>query len=192
MVELDRSRVIHWLQENVSLQRLDHILGVEQTAVQWAPLHKVDPIKAGQAGLLHDLAKFFPPTKLLVIAKEHNLPLDPILQATPHLIHADVSAIIAAEEFGVDDPDVLNAIRCHTLGAVPMDLLSCLIFVADALEPTRGNGLEIEKLRQVAQHNLYQAVRLTCEQTLTYLIKHHKVIHPQVILTRNWALQMEK
>lgn len=192
MVELDRSRVIHWLQENVSPQRLDHIFGVEQTAMQWALLHGIDPIKAGQAGLLHDLAKFFPPAKLLTIAKEHQLPLDPILCSTPHLIHADVSAIIATEEFGVDDPDVLTAVRCHTLGAVPMDLLSCLIFVADALEPTRGNGLELEKLRQVAKHNLYQAVRLTCEQTLTYLIKHHKVIHPQVILTRNWALQMEK
>ncbi|MBE9195400.1 MULTISPECIES: bis(5'-nucleosyl)-tetraphosphatase (symmetrical) YqeK [Synechocystis] len=192
MAELDRQGVIQWLRCNVSPQRLDHILGVEKTAVQWAPLHGVDPIKAGQAGLLHDLAKFFPPAKLLAIAEEHRLPLDPILQASPHLIHADVSAVIASEEFGVDDPDVLTAIRCHTLGAVPMDPLACLIFVADALEPTRGNSLELEKLRQVAQHNLYQAVRLTCEQTLTYLIKHHKVIHPRVILTRNWALQMAK
>ncbi|AIE72896.1 MULTISPECIES: bis(5'-nucleosyl)-tetraphosphatase (symmetrical) YqeK [unclassified Synechocystis] len=192
MVELDRSRVIHWLQENVSPQRLDHILGVEQTAVQWAPYHGIDAGKAGQAGLLHDLAKFFPPSKLLAIAEAQELPLDPILSASPHLIHADVSAVIAAEEFGVDDPDILTAIRCHTLGAVPMDPLACLIFVADALEPTRGNSLELEKLRQVAQHNLYQAVRLTCEQTLTYLIKQHKIIHPQVILTRNWALKMAK
>lgn len=192
MEALERNRVIHWLRENVSPQRLDHILGVEQTARDLAHCHGVDPVKAGQAGLLHDLAKFFPPEKLLAIAKDHNLQLDPILEKTPHLIHADVSAIIAQKEFTVNDPEILDGIRLHTLGAVDMAPLACLIFVADAMEPTRGDSLDLQKLRQVAQKNLYQAVRMTCEQTLIYLMQHHKTIHPQVILTRNWALQMEK
>lgn len=192
MGQLNRSSVIGWLKENVSPQRLDHILGVEDTAITLALIHGVDPAKAGQAGLLHDLAKFFPPEKLLAIAREHNLQLDQILSTNPHLIHADVSAIIAQTEFGVDDPEILDGIRLHTLGAVNMGPLACLIFVADAMEPTRGNSLDLRKLRQVATNNLHQAVRMTCEQTLAYLIQHRKIIHPQVILTRNWALQMEK
>lgn len=187
-----REKVIAWLKGQVSLQRLDHILGVEATARQLASRYHLDCQRAARAGLLHDLAKFFPPQRLLAIAREHHLPLDPVLEATPHLLHADVSAIVAQQEFAVTDPDILDGIRLHTLGAPAMGPLACVIFVADAIEPTRGNDPALEKLRQVAAHNLEQAVRMTCDHTLDYLVKHHKIIHPRMVLTRNWALQREK
>lgn len=56
---LDRGQVISWLQDNVSRDRLEHILGVEQMAQALAQRHGTDPDQAAQAGLLHDLAKFF-------------------------------------------------------------------------------------------------------------------------------------
>jgi predicted HD superfamily hydrolase involved in NAD metabolism len=187
-----REQALTWLQEQVSPQRLDHILGVESTAMTLATHYQLDAQAAATAGLLHDLAKFFPPQKLLAIAREHHLPLDPVLEGTPHLLHADVSAILAQQEFSVCDTDILEGIRCHTLGTPGMGPLACVVFVADAMEPTRGNHPAIEKLRQVATHNLYQAVRMTCDFTLDYLITHRKVIHPRMVLTRNWALHREK
>ena len=187
-----REQAIAWLQDNVSPQRLDHILGVEATAIALASVYGLDTQTAATAGLLHDLAKFFPPQKLLAIAQEHQLDLDPILETTPHLIHADISASVAQQEFKITDPDILNSIRFHTLGMPEMSKLACVIFVADAIEPTRGSDPSLEKLRQVAPHNLEQAVRMTCDYTLDYLVKHHKIIHPRMILTRNWALQREK
>jgi len=191
MALVHRESVIAWLKGQVSPQRLDHILGVEATAIAMAQVHQLDPQRAATAGLLHDLAKFFPPPQLLAIAREHQLSLDPILEKTPHLLHADVSAIVAQQEFNVTDPDILDGIRFHTLGSPAMSPLACVIFVADATEPTRGNDPGLEKLRQVASHNLYQAVRMTCDYTLDYLVKHRKIIHPRMILTRNWALQQE-
>ncbi len=71
-----RDPVLKWLQENVSNHRLQHILGVEQTCIDLAHSHKEDPIKAGKAGLLHDLAKFFPSKKLLRIAKKNKIAID--------------------------------------------------------------------------------------------------------------------
>jgi predicted HD superfamily hydrolase involved in NAD metabolism len=192
MLFVMREQAIAWLQDNVSPQRLDHILGVEATAIALASVYELDAQAAATAGLLHDLAKFFSPQTLLAIAGEHHLPLDPVLAATPHLIHADVSAIVAQQEFNVTDPDILNAIRFHTLGSPEMDKLASVIFVADAIEPTRGADPGLEKVRQVASHNLEQAVRMTCDYTLDYLVKHRKVIHPRMILTRNWALEREK
>jgi HD superfamily phosphohydrolase YqeK len=47
-------------------------------------------------------------------------------------------------------------------------------------------------MRQVSGQNLYQSVQQTCEYSLKYLLKTQKMIHPQVILTRNWALSMVK
>ncbi|MGK7882101.1 MAG: bis(5'-nucleosyl)-tetraphosphatase (symmetrical) YqeK [Crocosphaera sp.] len=184
-----REKVIDWLKNNVSEHRLQHILGVEKMCEQLAISHKLDPKKAAKAGLMHDLAKFFSPPKLLAMAKKEYNEIDEVCLSNPHLLHADVSAIIARDTFRVTDEDILNAIRNHTLGKPEMSHLSCIVFIADALEPNRGESLELEKMRQVSSTNLYKSVQQTCEYSLQYLMKHNKTIHPRAILTRNWALQ---
>ena len=64
-----RDRVISWLQKNVSKHRLQHILGVESTCIKLARCHQLDEDRAAQAGLMHDLAKFFSPRKLLKVSR---------------------------------------------------------------------------------------------------------------------------
>ena len=155
---------------------------------QLAIYHKLDPKKAAKAGLMHDLAKFFPPPKLLAMAKKEYNEIDEVCLSNPHLLHADVSAMVARDTFNVTDEEILNAIRNHTLGKPEMSHLSCIVFIADALELNRGNTPELEKMRQVSLQNLYKSVQQTCEYSLQYLIKHNKTIHPRAILTRNWAL----
>lgn len=187
-----RDQVLTWLEKNVSEHRLQHILGVEQMSIQLATYHKVCPEKAAIAGLMHDLAKFFKPTELLKRSQQNGIEIDEICRSHPHLLHADVSAIIAQEQFGVTDPDILTAIRNHTLGSPEMDRLSCILFVADALEPNRGNTPELTAMRQVAWQDLYKSVHQTCDYSLKYLLNSSSVIHPRTILTRNWALKIAK
>lgn len=184
-----REQVITWLKKNVSPPRLQHILGVEAYAAQLAQCHGVDPQKAAQAGLMHDLAKFFAPQRLLKIANKEGLVLDDVLTRHPHLIHADVSAIVARDRFGVTDAEILDAIRHHTLGCPDMTELSCVVFIADAIEPHRGNSPELEHMRQISLINLYQALLLTCDYSFAHLLHKQRVIHPRTVLTRNWALQ---
>ncbi len=184
-----RSQVLDWLQQNVPESRLQHILRVEEMAIALAQKHQLDDDRAGKAGLLHDLAKFFKPKHLLEMAQTEGLTLDPVEHANPHLLHAEVGAIVAREEFGVRDEDILDAIRNHTLGRPEMSALSCVVFLADSLELGRGNTPELEHLRQVSSQNLYRAVWLTCDYTLHYLLASRHVIHPRAVLTRNWALR---
>ncbi len=187
-----REAVIHWLKDNVSPHRLEHILEVEKFSIKLAIKHDVDPDKAAQAGLMHDLAKFFPPPRLLAIAEEFGIEIDEICRVNPHLLHADVSAVVAQQEFGISDPEILDAIRYHTLGCPGMQKLACIVFVADAIEPKRGDSEELEKMRQTSKKNLYKSVQQTCDYTVKYLLNHQVTIHPRVILTRNWALQLLK
>lgn len=184
---LDRQRAIAWLGQNVSAHRLEHILGVETMAINLAKIHHLDIDQAAQAGLLHDLAKFFPPAKLLDLAQQHQLEIDEVCRRVPHLLHADVGAIVAREEFGITDQQVLTAIANHTLGQPHMDDLSCVIFLADALEPGRGDSKKLNHLRQTSQENLLQAVRQVCDMTLKHLVKTNKLMHPRMVHTRNWA-----
>ena len=187
-----RDRVINWLQENVSERRLQHILGVESTCIKLARCHQLDEDRAARAGLMHDLAKFFPPKKLLKIAASANLNVDQICRHQPHLLHADIGAVVAQREFGVEDPEILTAIANHTLGAPEMSKLSCVVFIADVIEPNRGDNEELKAMRIVAEQNLYKCVQQTSDYSLEYLLSKHKIIHPRTVMTRNWALASSK
>jgi len=186
-----RDRVLVWLADHVSPHRIRHILGVEQIAGELAMCHNVNVAKAQMAGLMHDLAKFFKPQILLEMARAEGLKLDSVLETVPHLLHADVSAVVARNEFGVQDEDILQAIANHTLGQPGMDQLSCIVFIADAIEPSRGNGPELEEMRSLSQKNLHAAVWRTCDYSFKHLLETHCLIHPRTILTRNWALTVD-
>lgn len=187
--ETGRQRVLQWLASNVPESRIEHVLRVEQMAVELAGLHGLEESKAAQAGLMHDLAKYFTPQTLLEMAHAEALKLDPVDELNPHLLHADVSAIVARTEFGIDDPEILAAIANHTLGKPGMDGLSCVVFLADSLEPGRGNTSELIALRQISRQDLPKAVWMTCDYTLKQLIRTHRLIHPRAVATRNYFLQ---
>jgi predicted HD superfamily hydrolase involved in NAD metabolism len=183
-----RERTIAWLRENVSEHRVQHILGVEATSIELAQVHGLDVEKAALAGLMHDLAKYFKPPRLLEMAKAEGLELDPVDLVNPHLLHADVGAIVARDDFHVQDPEVLSAIADHTLGRPGMSALSCVVFLADSLEPGRGDDQILQDLRQYSRQNLIAAVWHTCDYSLQDLITARKQIHPRTIRTRNWAM----
>lgn len=184
-----REGVINWLEQNVSARRLNHILGVEATCVELAECYNIPVKKAAKAGLLHDLAKFFPPEKLLKIARQNNLNLDSITKKHPHLLHAEVSAVIAKQEFGVKNPKILDAIGNHTLGNPKMSPLSCILYIADTIEPNRGDTTELNRIRKIASQDMYRGVWETSDYALNYLMRDRKVIHSRTVLTRNWALR---
>lgn len=184
-----RSQVLSWLQTQVPGPRFQHILRVEAMAINLANHHQLDAGKAAQAGLMHDLAKFFPPDRLLQMARADRLPLTPVDEADPRLLHAAVGAIVARDEFGICDEAVLNAIRNHTLGSPGMDSLSCVVFLADSLEPGRGNTSELAELRRLSTENLLQAMWRTCDYSLKQLLIARRLIHPRTVQTRNWFLQ---
>lgn len=183
-----REKVLAWLSENVPPKRIQHILGVEQMAIELAGHYQLDTYTAATSGLMHDLAKYFKPNRLLEIARAEGLPIDEVDIAAPHLLHADVSAIVARDEFGIADPEILHAIADHTLGRPEMSPMSCIIFLADTLEAGRGDTEELQSLRQLSYQNLHRAVWHTCDYSLQYLLSTRCLIHPRTIRTRNWAM----
>jgi predicted HD superfamily hydrolase involved in NAD metabolism len=157
-------------------------------SAELAAHYQLDSQIAARAGLMHDLAKYFKPQRLLEMARAEGLSIDEVDLAAPHLLHADVSAIVARDEFGVTDTEILQAIADHTLGRPGMGQMSCIVFLADSLEIGRGDTVELQSLRQMSYQNLHQAVWRTCDYSLQYLLSTRCLIHPRTILTRNWAM----
>lgn len=191
-LHVDRDAVLIWLESHVPKARIQHILRVEAYAAELAFQHGLDTAQAAQAGLLHDLAKYFAPDRLLAMAQAEKLLIDPVFAAEPRLLHADVSAIVARDTFQVQNPEVLDAIRNHTLGQPQMHPLSCTVFLADSLEPGRGNRDDLNQIRKAAASNLHKGVWFVCDSTLNHLVQNRKLIHPRMVMTRNWAMQTAK
>ena len=187
-----REQILAWLSKNVPPKRIQHILGVEQMAIELARHYQLDTHTSAQAGLMHDLAKYFKPQRLLELARAEGLPLDEVDIAAPHLLHADVSAIVARAEFGITDPQILQAIADHTLGRPDMGAMSCIIFLADSLEAGRGDTTQLQSLRQLSYQNLHRAVWQTCDYSLQYLLSTRCLIHPRTVRTRNWAMTQSR
>jgi predicted HD superfamily hydrolase involved in NAD metabolism len=189
---VDRAAVLTWLESNVPKARIQHILRVETYAAELALHHGLDAAQAAQAGLLHDLAKYFSPLRLLEMAQAEQLPMDAVFMAEPRLLHADVSAIVARDVFQVENPEILDAVRNHTLGRPQMHPISCIVFLADSLEPGRGDRDDLNQMRKVAASNLYKGVWQICDRTLNQLVQNRKLIHPRMVMTRNWAMEAAK
>jgi predicted HD superfamily hydrolase involved in NAD metabolism len=189
---VDRAAVLTWLASNVPKARIQHILRVETYAAELALHHGLDAAQSAQAGLLHDLAKYFSPLRLLEMAQAEQLPLDAVFMAEPRLLHADVSAIVARDVFQVENPEILDAVRNHTLGRPQMHPMSCIVFLADSLEPGRGDRDDLNQMRKVAASNLYKGVWQICDRTLNQLVQNRKLIHPRMVTTRNWAMEAAK
>lgn len=184
-----RQAVLQWLATAVPEKRLQHILRVEAMAIALAEQHQLPIAPAQQAGLMHDLAKCFPAPKLLAIAAAEGWQLDPAEVLCPHLLHAPVGAVVARDTFGVQDEQILQAIANHTLGSPDMDDISCVVYLADTLEPGRGDTPQLHRLRELSYGDLQGAVYETCVFSLQHLLENCRPVHPRTILTHNQFLQ---
>lgn len=176
------------VQRRLSPERFRHVLGVVGTSLELAGRYGVDPEKARIAALLHDVAKEYSRERLLKAALDFGIVLSELELRATALIHAPVGAEMARREFGVDDPDILAAIRYHTTGRAGMSPLEKVVFLADYIEPGRSFP-GVDEVRNAALASLDEAVLLALDQSLVYLITRGRLIHPDALAARNELLQ---
>src|SRR5690606_35640201 len=143
----------------------------------------VDPVKAELAALLHDVAKYWPIEKQRQIVIEHQLEPD-MLNYDPQLLHSHVGAHIAQERFAINDQEVLDAIRYHTSGREQMSLVEKVLCLTDYIEPGRDYP-QVEKIRQLAESSLEEALVAGFDSTIQFLISKGKKVYPLTVQARN-------
>src|SRR5215211_8815190 len=99
--------------ERLSEKRYGHTLRVADTAESLARVHGLDPARARLAALLHDAARETEPEEFLRLAGEWGLSVGELERESPKLLHGPVAAELARRELGVEDEEVLEAIRVH-------------------------------------------------------------------------------
>jgi len=175
----------------LSPNRWEHSVNVKNEAVKLAIKLGVDVHKAAVAGILHDCARDMSYQQLLNKAEEFDIIIDNATLHSPSIIHALIGPEIARREFGVSDEDVLNAMRYHTTGRGNMSLLEKIVFIADAVEPSR-NYPGVKRIREVLIKSLDDAVLAALENTINHLVSKRQLIHVNTLRARNHLLLNER
>ena len=174
------------LRKKLKGSRYVHTLGVEYTSVCLAMKYGENLETAELSGLLHDCAKELPEKKLIQICRDHGERISKMEYQNPFLLHGKAGACLARDKFGIDDANILNAIRYHTTGRPGMTLVEKIVFVADYIEPNRKKADNLTELRRMAFENLDETVLRILEQTLDYLIRTGKEIDRHTVITRDY------
>lgn len=154
--------VKNWLRANLSEERYEHSLGTADCARELAKKYDLDEDKAYFTGLIHDCAKCLPKAETMEILAKVSLEDGELCNYKTH--HAPVGAFVAKKEFGVDDEEILSAIRWHTLGKVDMSMFEKIIFLADKIE-TRTRPCEcFQPIRDALETEGIDKALLICYQ----------------------------
>ncbi len=150
-------------------KRYSHSLCVEQRAVHLAKLYGADPKKAAVAGVLHDICKDMDPADRLQTIPRSDIINAIDFSAQPQLIHSYAAPPYIREHLGIDDPEILDAVRYHTSARGEMTPLDCTVYLADFTSDDRDYP-DVEVLRALCETSMdgamAYALRYIVEQEL--------------------------
>jgi predicted HD superfamily hydrolase involved in NAD metabolism len=111
----------------------DHVESVAKTAVRLAEIYNLDTEKIRLSALLHDISAIISPQKMYDMAVERGMEIDPAEEKYKFILHQRISKIMAHDDFGIVDEDVLDAIECHTTLKRNACAYDKVIFIADKI-----------------------------------------------------------
>ncbi|WHY65783.1 bis(5'-nucleosyl)-tetraphosphatase (symmetrical) YqeK [Neobacillus sp. SuZ13] len=180
---MEREAALKLVKKQLTDHRYQHTLGVMETAIVLAKQYGGDEQKAELAAIFHDYAKFRPKEEMKEIIASQGFPED-LLQFNSELWHAPAGMYLVEKEAGINDPEVLDAIRYHTSGRPAMTLLEKIIYLADYIEPGR-HFPGVDEVRKMAKENLDKALIMAIRNTISFLLKKNQTVYPDTFYTYN-------
>ncbi|MDO4552229.1 MAG: bis(5'-nucleosyl)-tetraphosphatase (symmetrical) YqeK [Bacillota bacterium] len=175
------------VESRLSEKRKRHTEGVIEAALALSQRYGEDLEKARLAALCHDLCKDLGREETDRLVREWGL--DSRYIGNPDLAHGPLAACLAENELGIEDPDVLNAIRYHTTGRKGMSRLEKIIYLADGIEPSRHYP-GVETLRRLAEEDLDAACLAMLRRTVKYVKDRGRPLDPHTLEAKD-ALERE-
>ncbi|MDQ3864830.1 MAG: bis(5'-nucleosyl)-tetraphosphatase (symmetrical) YqeK [Actinomycetota bacterium] len=169
----------------LSKERYEHTLRVAETAEDLALAHGLDADRVRLAALIHDAAREMEPGEFLKLADSWNVQVGDPERQSPKLLHGPLAAELARRELGIDDEEVLEAVRAHTTGRPEMGPLALVLYVADKIEPARDYP-SVGRLRRLAREDIYGAAGESLRRAIAHNEARGKATHPASKKTLDW------
>lgn len=172
------------LKNKLPEKRYNHSLGVCNTAVKLAGIFDVCKDKAAVAGILHDYAKYLSENEARYYVEQFQIEIDEVMDKQIELAHGLIGAELVRRDLAIEDIDILNSIRYHTVGRKNMTNIEKIIYLADYIEPNR-NFPGIEEIRKMALYDLDKATLMALNNSINYVISRGLLLHSNSIFARN-------
>lgn len=165
----DIQKIQSKLKTKLTEKRYIHTLGVQYTSAALAMRYRISIFDASMAGLLHDCAKNYSNEELIKRCQKNGIDITDVELRNGFLLHAKLGSYYAKSKYGVDNEEILSAIRWHTTGKPGMSTLEAIVFTADYIEPSRKPLPNLDDIRNMAYIDLDEAVYMILDSTLNYL-----------------------
>ena len=173
-------KIITLIRSKLNTDRFNHSLNVADSAKELALRYGADADKAYTAGLLHDVMKNASEEEQLGVLSEAGIELMPVERENKKLWHAIAGAAYVKFVMGIDDRDIIRAVRYHTTGRSGMSLLEKIVYLADYISADRNyNG--VEDMRRLCKSDSDEAILYALTFGIPDLVSKGRVIHPDSI-----------
>jgi predicted HD superfamily hydrolase involved in NAD metabolism len=185
------------LSAKLDLKKIKNILGKERyqhtryvlkSAVKLAEKLNLNQDKVKIAALLHDIAKSKTDKELKLLLKDSQWNVDELEAAITPILHAPAGAVIAKNEFGIEDQEILEAIRFHTLGHPKMGKIAQVIYAADFISEDRQFPI-LNTIRKEIERDFELGLYLITNNIIKYQLEQDNFIHPYSNDLRNKLLK---
>ncbi len=179
-----RKEIEKYVKSHLSDKRWNHTVNVVFEAEKLCQMYGGDMEKCVTAAIFHDVVKELPNEELNALVRKFGF--DEKYIDSPNLSHGKIAAALLKHEWGIDDEDIINAVSYHTTGRAGMSKTEKIVFIADAIEPTRVyNG--VEAIRKATYEDLDRG----CLKSLTDTVEHLKekgvsYIDEDTLRAREW------
>ena len=165
------------VKSKMSLKRFTHTLGVVEMSEKLAKIHNADIEKCKVAALLHDICKEMDMEYIKNICKNNFMnELSEEDLENNEILHGFTGAYYAKNELGINDKEILSAIKYHTVGEKNMTLVEKIVYIADAIEYGR-NYPSVAEIREETFKNLDKGILMEIEHKERYLKSVGKKSH---------------
>ena len=165
---------------NNQQETLHHVEDVARIAVRLAKAYHLDVEKVRIAALLHDISAVMTPQQMYETAKKHGLQIDPAEEKYHALLHQRISKLIAQEEFGITDVQILQAVECHTTLKKNASVFDKIIFIADKISRDPKDVPQYDDLMQNGNAAMLDSA--------CYLFIKHQFDNGLLVFAHQWLL----
>ena len=100
------------------------------------------------------------------------------------LWHAKSGTVFVQYFLGIEDKEVLDAIRYHTTARAGMTQLDKILYLADFTSADRDYD-DVDILRGIAEKSMEDAIRYALAYSITDLVQQGRAIHPDTVAAYN-------
>lgn len=143
--------------------------------VKIAEQYDLDKEVCELCGYLHDISAVITPDDMLAYATENGWYIDAAESKYPFLLHQRVSRLVAEQDFGIANEQILSAIECHTTLKMNPSAYDMALFIADKLAWDQEDEAPFYTVVSDALKCSLESASLIY---MDYIVENKMILHP--------------